>query len=134
MIDTKELRIGNLVQDKDGNEIEVLSLGLNNGDGEADLRDEDIYPIPLSKEWAERMGFANPHLETHYSLRLDDITYMYYHTDTGSFGIAITNEDRNSDTEELYHEMEHIKSVHHIQNLWMFLVGTELPIKPKQEQ
>ena len=137
MINTSELRIGNLFQDTKGN-IQVAytihetvvneswtgpfpggDYKLNPGYGE-----DDMEPIPLSAEWLVRMGFENGEIKYSHKLHM---TIRPYQTATqgifpGEWEITLLG--------AIPHALGRtIRYVHQLQNLYFDLTGEEVTIK-----
>jgi len=68
----KELRIGNLITNKEGKVEKVFTLNdewINGYDGNAGLipdREEDFNGISLNKEWITNLGFINLIMSEHW--------------------------------------------------------------------
>lgn len=74
-----------------------------------------LKPIPLTEQWLLDFGF---HKNSNSELSLDVISFLNlkcYLNLSESFG-------------DISHELEHIKSVHQLQNLYFALTGKELTI------
>ena len=122
-MDAKELRIGNLVNTKDGitTVYDVLEFGINMHH-DCWLYDiKDVSPIPLTEEWLIKLGFEDN--KTHFTKWInEDRTFIveYDVMDTRYF-LCDTDVDTN------------IKYVHQLQNLYKALTGGELTIKQKHQ-
>ena len=120
-MNSKELRIGNLVQCKVTQHEAIIEMidsqcsVCSLQDGLCDLH--LLEPIPLTKEWLLKLGFEYCQLKTSKRFWLPN------------FNIRIFN--RNSKTKVSYRNItfEHILYVHQLQNLYFALKGEELPIK-----
>lgn len=68
MIDYKQLRWGNLVQDDLGRVQEVLWIDNSGVETEhARFQHEDLFPIPLTNEIIEKCGFTNKRDDFYYT-------------------------------------------------------------------
>lgn len=112
-MDAKELRIGDWVNNEDG-DLKVVAAIL--GDGGFELGDNvedsfvgfgDCKPIPLTEEWLERFGLH----ESKY------FCFKEEHCDLWAFG------------EKEFGVFTHIEYVHQLQNLYFALTGEELELK-----
>jgi hypothetical protein len=114
MINHKELRWGNLVQDDWGRIQEVLWFDNSGVETEhARFQHEELFPIPLSGEILEKLGFElsrGAHV-------LEDWVWMEG---------TLYKEEYNDWT----HSLGHINSVHQLQNLYFFYEGEELTYTP----
>lgn len=135
MIQANELRVGNLVEANSPmmqvKEITEHTVGLYMPGSEADsffYDIEQINPIPLSPEILEKFGFKEVFTKDWYSIRINDESYLYSNPRDG-FGLTIENKDEetNTDIEELFIQLPHIKYLHQLQNLIFALCGEELP-------
>jgi len=118
----RELRIGNLVLDKDNNVISVIGITENSvfSKGKYEMIGspiEWIRPIPLTEEWLLKFGFetSEKHWDTfsrsHYYLcKKDDLCF---------------NLDENKKIFKMY-TYEKVKYVHQLQNLFFALTNKEL--------
>jgi hypothetical protein len=137
MIDTKELRIGNLIQTPkriqpvtyididevgfEGQKIEstVLCVGFTS----LCYKDSQLEPIQITPEWLERLGFEMVDDDKgFYQIDCGKKSKLLYDLD---FKLAEIGVEWNENTEE----MKHIKYVHQLQNLYHALTGEELQIK-----
>lgn len=118
MIDPRELRIGNLVQD-------VFGIGevscIPNKDLVSLLKDgnifyrmsEEVNPIPITEEWLRRLGFVNRDSNVWYR---DWIYVLLYDS-----GLTFVCGSRHVD----------FFYVHQLQNLYFALTGEELTLNQK---
>jgi len=113
---TTELRVGNWVQDNDGDQDKV------DLDILAHLIYYNIEPIPFTEEWAERMEFTRvPDTNKWRHGRLSiDFDRMLVKWDYSIF------RDHSTQKEKSF-------IVHDIQNLYFALTGEELEIKMEEE-
>lgn len=133
----KELRIGNLVFNKERNCVDTINgifieYGLTDdecvliqGDNLLDYGIDHIQPIQLTEEWLVKFGFE-----------YDDEEHIYYKPmfDYGGdqcedFKLSLISNDEHYlavDNKETYEAIEH---VHKLQNLYFALTGEELEIK-----
>jgi hypothetical protein len=127
MIKANELRIGNLVDfgdpepDSGGHMKGCLENRVITASDIARATEWPVYyPIPLTAEWLERMGFKNDHSTYEFADGSNNgrlfITWIENDL-VAEFG----NGDRNIPVE--------LKYVHYLQNLYFALTGEELTIK-----
>ena len=108
-----ELRIGNLVN-FEGDIMSVTSGDIHYFDENLD----SFSPIPLTPEILEKAGFK--HLtDGVYELATETLSICY-----DEHGIDIAFKDDMIAT-----DLDHIKSLHQLQNLYFALTGEELPIE-----
>lgn len=111
-MESKELRIGNLLNDRDGNLCKVFELGKNSilapalNKPTTKLPNE---PIPLTEEWLLKFGFEYTKL---YYIKYDDDLIIYF--DGIDFYFKRSSKSLT------------IKYVHQLQNLYFALTGEEL--------
>ncbi len=120
-----ELRIGSLLNDREGNLCEVISLG------KTDLYAPSINnpitklpnePIPLTDEWLLLFGFEK---ELNWKLSLDN----FYFLELMRIGKEYSVFHEKKPSEEYAHKLVRIQYVHQLQNLFFALKGEELTIK-----
>ena len=140
MIQANELRIGNKVY-YNGMIVTIQQILSDSvmAYSIADMPDDEysfseINPIPLSPEILEKCGFKEVFTKDWYSIRINDESYLYSNPRDG-FGLTIENKDEetNTDIEELFIQLPHIKYLHQLQNLIFALCGEELKFKIKNE-
>jgi hypothetical protein len=137
-MEAKELRIGNLAQDKEGNIHTIIgiesSLGWNDDVNTAfskylesvrtDLTlQERIYlsqlkPIPITEEWFLKFGFQFIHL--HSRIKIYSLDGFQYRSSKYSRGLK---------HRQLSNLKKTIQYVHQLQNLYFLLTNKELTIK-----
>lgn len=141
MINPKELRIGNYVQDSEGvlGVIRLVASDLvyvNHFDGYAiidPIFGSELNPIPLSEEWLVKFGFEElPKTTQHHAdmksnyhcpvLWLNEYTYLASNAKTPT-GYLFLNNYRID-----------CKYVHQLQNLYFALTGKELTIATADPQ
>jgi hypothetical protein len=109
----EELRIGNLLQDTDGEILEVYSISFISVKvkklGEIDLN--KVMPIPVIEEWLERFGFEG----TEFMIGKGNFIFHKWNKTLTWFGVMLLN--------SLWDE------VHKFQNLHFALTGEELELK-----
>ncbi len=118
MIDIKELRIGNLVE-RDGLVFNVWDLKRDGLQLDSVILDrhikynsyDDIKPIPLTKEWLERLGLK---------------PFGKYSYTKGKFIIHYRSRENVFRINKRYSS---ITTVHQLQNLCFSLTGEELQLK-----
>ena len=133
---TKELRIGNLVEDHNGIRCEIYAIASNSvivtglfGSIQRTQRTLgicEIKPIPLTEEWMVKLGFrkriVNKH-NTNYLKRIsigNDINIVFYENRIMKY-TSIENEHH-----EIYIGNANCVYVHQLQNLFFALTGKEL--------
>lgn len=118
MIKANELRIGNLLNDREGNLCKVFELGKNSilaptiNKPTTKLPNE---PIPLTEEWLLKFGFIYNDFINGYILDFEDKTLLFM--DNGLDLCLMNNESIDCEY------------VHQLQNLFFALTGTELELK-----
>lgn len=118
MIDYREVRIGNIIGSKTFDQWEVRL-----GDIEQifDSKDPDHYfGIELTPKWLIKLGFKKYHGWTGNEFYALNIGHIEFQWDKTGFGISTGDENTR---------LDHIKTIHQIQNLVHILTGTELEIK-----
>lgn len=136
MIERKQIRVGNLIADKNGNEVSVLDIYMT-GEGyslrvmgvKVGIPDpqpiESFKPIPLTEEWLVKLGF-----EKVISNAVDFIGRPMKIVDF-NLGSWTVNDEKGKYTfcVESALGLTDIQYVHQLQNLYFALTGTELTIK-----
>lgn len=129
MIQTNELRIGNLLQDKVTKTLlEVIEL--NKSDIVTYVIDRSMFPlnegwglepIELTEEWLLKLGFEKSNdLDAYCHVVVNDNwAKLYYNPKYKICELSISG----------YGVDIKIKSVHKLQNLYFFLTGQELTLK-----
>ena len=128
-----ELRVGNIVMCL-GKEVELIGISKWNGNNYTTLHYAEfqglipmklfhLKPVPLTEEWLDNFGFdefgLKQILKTDIYLQWDDyVKGVYLSTDIGDGSINDPNTEING-----------IKYVHQLQNLYLSLVGEELELK-----
>jgi len=126
MIQSNELRLGNLVYDSNKRERYVSAIGVGNTiwfDDKADYSPKyysdhkNIHPIPLTTEWLEKFGFVN----TNHGWDKDKF---------GLFDHNYSNKEKGLDLGLNMAEgpLPRIRFVHELQNLFFCLSGKELEV------
>jgi len=120
----QELRIGNLLQDVDGNIVEVITVYAN-GNYEVNSKihqftiiekdDNLIEPIPLTEEWLLKFGF-----EFQKGFINDD----YWHLK--NLHLSKRFQPFNQQGALIRYELQYL---HQLQNLFFALTGEELELK-----
>lgn len=125
-----EIRIGNWIKwadEKEPNEVpwsEGHWAGIHAGNYSFDK----VEPIPLTEEWLKRFGF---HKDLGYNIHLGEKLYL-------RIELPIKGSSRQSVDAILAWDYTgrwftgHIKYVHHLQNLYHSLTGSELEAKHKE--
>ena len=126
MIESKELRIGNYVHEKDYGLRKVVKIDNRDGhdnlyrDAYGDASGGIIKPIPLTEEWLVKFGIL-----TFKDISNDkDKGSIYFDSDTNSFYIY-----SGMGSYESYGFEVKCEYVHQLQNLYFALTGEELTIK-----
>jgi len=134
MIDTKELRIGNIVEFAeplfDTGFKQVTSIGHHINQ----IHPSYIKPIPLTEEWLFKAGFEKFGFnELIFKNITDDAFYIGIDKtgDTNDGVIFVLSDQTEKDGEIVTKNyLPHIKYVHQLQNLYFCLTGEELTINP----
>lgn len=112
MLESKELRIGNIVQSLEDYDEFIIDEGWQ-------IDNSRIYkPIPLSEEWLVKMGFER-------MLGLD----IWFIGDVCGRHLQIVNDEQMFIARLTGRTLREVTSVHDIQNLYFALTGEELTIK-----
>jgi hypothetical protein len=140
---SKDLRIGNLVNYIEDNEIFIVSgilsktIDAENSMESCRLDIEAFEPIILNKEWLLKFGalvkkdLSMHKSEIYYFPKLD-ISYCLFYADfRNDYGMYVeyTDSPIESDENKLYPVSFGIKYVHELQNLHFALTGEELELK-----
>ena len=124
----EELRIGNWVCDEHGGEDQVISIENNHMQREISeyatidlkyygtINIKDIYPIPLTPEWLERLGFGVGE-GPNYKIFMRDRLMIEWSPQLGYYFEWEDDEDYRKTS---------IQHVHQLQNLYFALTGEEL--------
>lgn len=135
MITAEELRIGNLILDPHGTQIEVHSHSFVS-DPEGWYEIEDCSGIPITPEWLERLGFkydlSAKGQENHVKI-FENRTTLVVREINGLFGFVYHKElqEYSVGHSGFVENSVHIKYIHQLQNLCFALTGTELTVKEK---
>jgi hypothetical protein len=141
---SNELRIGNLVQDQNGNLLKVI--GLTTESKSLYVVDRSKFPlpqgwkdepIPLTEDWLLKFGFEgvdyvcpeNGFITKNESFELEIDTYSRIIIES-DFSFGIESLDRKSD---VIFKNDILDSVHRLQNLYFALTGQELEITTPQK-
>ncbi len=120
----EDLRIGNLLTDNTGKEVQVLAIAINNlrVSGTHAIEYENVTGIPLTPEWLERFGFENDSY-ANFSKKIADYAYLVI-----SFkDYACAQICENPSIAD--HDIDApCKYVHQLQNLIFALTGEELTL------
>lgn len=84
----------------------------------------NLFPIAISEAWLLRLGFEK-HKDV-FSLSINDGGVIEYKKDGDKYIISYEIPSMNDPYEIGIHQMEHIKAVHQLQNLYFSLTGKEL--------
>ena len=128
-METQDLKIGNLGQDREGRlcQVEQLSIGdeprisaIKGG-----LTSLPVKPIPLTEEWLMKLGFENKERQKWHKEIVEDEEY---------FGVWICKHPHKENCFHLFgypYRIVVIEHVHQLQNLYHALTGEELPTPTK---
>ena len=109
-----ELRIGNYVQDHNGQILDIIRL-------EGMEITDYLKPIPITEDWLKRLGFENyGHI---YTLHFKNGFALNYNTSLKSWFLSIHSTTTTA--------ISDFKYVHQLQNLYFALTGEELKIIQK---
>lgn len=117
-----EFRIDNLVQTKEGTEVNIFAFALLHWETESKFYE----PIKLTPEWLERMGFYKTKEERHIFSKWDEYRLFDHGVDFDLFNDPPHHEFIYEGTGL---RNVHIQYVHQLQNLYFTLLGEELTIK-----
>lgn len=130
-MNAKELRIGNLVQDKTGDVMYVYRIwkggaelsGDENGSDDLDYDEDEIFGIPITESWLVKLGFESIGEGSTKMFRKGvfnwyPIAGLYLEFDNGVSGYDLQTE---------------CKYVHELQNLFFLIERKELIIKHQKE-
>ena len=116
-----ELRIGNLIEFWSVYDTVILINSINEDTSYANVYLNEIKPIPLTEEWLLKFGFEiiwDSKYLTQYTLQ-SNMMFHYELDKPKNIWYARFGK----------YELEHIKYVHQLQNLYFALTGEELTIK-----
>ena len=137
MIDTKELRIGNLCGDGYGRIVSITTIERDKEWwAEGELADSPVLtadlivafePIPLTEAWLRSFGLIGERSDYRFTLFdfADNHTCSIESTGNKGETVAVYIEQYGEGLDSL----PHIKYVHQLQNLYFALTGKELTIK-----
>lgn len=128
MINPKELRIANLVQDSEGNIGRVSMLhyygaDVIHEDGHTSLQidSKELQPIPITEEWLLMLGFKDCYTSKR-TIRYDNILDVSVEYEFSGRHVRVGAKYKGCDIPGINH-------LHHMQNLFFELTGKELTIK-----
>lgn len=121
-----EMRIGNIVQYEDG-KITTITSGWELDEG------MDVYPIPLTEEWMEKLGFIrneelSKEYNSYYESKVNIGLFFFILTKTYSgriicyIGLPLNNCTYSPG-------LNGAEYVHQLQNLYHSLTGEELEVR-----
>ena len=133
MLDVKNIMLGNLVKDRNG---EIIVVGKIHRDSVADkwggiTFDDEIECIPMTKEILKAIGF-----EEYKDLPLDGVFYRYWNNDY-KYKLDVRDFWTNSERKWYVHVDNDVCNtigsgefdyLHELQNLVRVITGHELPI------
>lgn len=118
-MEIKQLRIGNLILDPDGYQVEVTELSLESiGTEDSLFHAEDANGIELTPEWLERFGFE-------YERQTNGGYERWEIKTTKGRRIKLLDKKFTWGAGEY---SDYILHVHQLQNLYLSLTGEELAI------
>lgn len=118
MIKANELRIGNLLNDREGNLCKVFELGKNSILAPTINKPTTKLPnehIPLTEEWLLKFGFENKILSSEFSM--NDFPFIIYNNEIWT--------DRDNDDDAICK----VDFVHELQNFYFAVKRKELELK-----
>jgi hypothetical protein len=133
MIDPRELRIGNYVTlhgNAVASPIDFEVEGTSDDGIEVAghiARLTNIHPIPISPEWLERLGF-----EMDDDMECGIIWYLKLNDDISIYWNGCIEIEIKTQFVTTRYDIDHIKYIHHLQNLYHALTGKELELKEKK--
>ena len=129
-MDLKELRIGNLVYNIDGDGDKYSQPVLMVSGKEIvlgtkqipiyTLFNEFIQPIPITEDWLKRFGFEKKRNDYEFNSDLYNFWYLSHNKN-----ICVTELENQFSAQFFF---EHIKYLHQLQNLYFALTGEELTL------
>lgn len=134
-MDARELRIGNLVFDEDGDIgvvylIAEIFVGQRFKNGNQFSQDyEFLKPIPLTEEWLIKFGFTKEEDDgdmKYYSRVLNDDWLIIFDHEQIRFDFR-----KRSGSHIVFYDDKHFQFIHQLQNLYYALTGTELTTTTK---
>lgn len=143
MIDTKELRRGNIIcasEDENGNNepcrvFEIYEDGvrwglLHDDHGGNSTSYKYLAPIPLSPYWLNRLGFSYDITgEDEDKIEYWDKSTPYHKHSFGPFTFTIVKWNDGDFTFSHHSIRKDCKHLHDLQNIWFYTTGEELTIK-----
>ena len=133
MTQPQELRIGNLVFDKKRNRIvtvwgiesnhDKIVVNYANGSGVYSIDLKHIEPIPLTEEWLLKFGFINRGFLEDWFIKLNDDTILILQNHLHYYEVSVCNSNMKKT------ELNKIKYIHQLQNLYFALKDEELTFK-----
>lgn len=134
MIKTDELMIGNYIQDMEGNIYKIFSFSYTliqcdkiEG-GSHIFEDEEVKPIPLTKEWLKKLGFYVENSKDRLSIEAWGPGHpsQRFNIDFKDDKILLISRYQESHD---FLKMRHIVYIHQLQNLYFSLTGEKLTLK-----
>ena len=121
MIESKELRIGNLVYSPSGNVINVTATWIKE-QAQCDVSNcEYLQPIPLNEEWLLKFGFERTYLSEFRS--------KFTHKDNRCSAYNFSSEHKSMQGFTWHGRyVKNIEYVHQLQNIYFSLIGEELTL------
>lgn len=129
---SKELRIGNIVNDPDGFQLTVTELGENVLGSEDSLHREDqVSGIPLTDDWLMRAGFekCEPAFENCINPYWAKNAVVLFFTETPPENTFLLATGFTHDGKYYASTTRWITSVHELQNYYFACKGEELTFK-----
>jgi hypothetical protein len=126
MIPVNELRVGNIVT-LTGNEVaSPLDIMIDEVNFPITRKRGEYNPIPISPEWLERFNFEmddDMEYGIIWSFKISDDASIYWN---GFIEIEVRTKYVTT-----RYDLDHIKHIHQLQNLYHSLTGKELELKEK---
>ena len=116
-----DLRIGNIVQNKDGVEEAINSIFLYGPLESINDESSTYQPIRLTNQWVNKLGFVHEEPYVNKDYKVDIFKLSNFEVKFASFGECKVLYDGKT--------LKHIEYVHQLQNLFFALKGIELEIK-----
>lgn len=133
MIESEDLRIGNIVLDEDGEQQVILGFTWNFVHFKSGLYDpyDRIYGVPITPELLLKAGFESDDEKSNiYFIQVGNLLYLEYDVKFKSF--SITPETwRGGSACDIW---KNITFLHELQNLFYFLSNEDLKITPNERK
>jgi hypothetical protein len=131
-LNSKDLRIGNLIKWKSTGEIEYV-ININSSSKYQTINNiqiTDAEPIPISEDWLIKAGFVENKYE--YSIPISEcglvtLTLIPHDEQHSKFSVCVSQSDEH-DVENVF--LNEISFWHELQNLYKSISGKELNFTP----